>query len=101
MEALSTLLNALLPLDQERQVTVEVLAGLRDHAASDESFSSVFKDRFRRLFDRMVLHLEQARADQQLRGDRSSELTAAMLVNTLVGIGMTPSFDEGRELAQY
>lgn len=101
LRALQTLIDALLPLDQERAVNAEVLATLRDHALGDQDFAATFHRRLGQLFDQAVVHLEQARADGQIGSGRSIEVTAAILVNTVVGISMTSSIGEHRDLAKY
>ena len=101
LQALHTLIDALLPVDRERAVNAEVLATLRDHALGDGAFAATFHRRLGQLFDQAVVHLEQAREDGQLGSARSVQVTAAILVNTVVGISMTSSIDDDRELAKY
>lgn len=100
-EALRTLLDSVLPLDRERVVSAAIFAALRDHALWGETFAVAFNDRLDQLFARVVLHLEEAHADGQLSGDRSIDVSAAILVNTVVGINVTSSIGEERRLAQF
>lgn len=99
--ALRTLLGSVLPLDAERATTAEVYATLRDHALSDEVFAETLHRRLDQFFGLLVRHLQEAHDDGQLAGARSVEVTAAILVNAVVGIIMTSSIGQGRRLAQY
>lgn len=101
LDALQTLVDSMLPLDPERRATVEVLAALRDHAVSDRVFAEAVVVRTQHLFDQIVHHLEQALEDQQIQGSRRLEVTAAILVNTVVGISMTASFADQSALSKY
>ncbi|MFI5428540.1 TetR/AcrR family transcriptional regulator [Aeromicrobium sp. UC242_57] len=101
VDAVRTLMNGMLPLDRERKVTAEVLAALRDHAAVDESVAEAFSNRIRRLFDQVVAHLKEARDDRQITGGRDIEVTAAILVNTVLGINLTATYGEELDVSRY
>lgn len=101
IEALQVLLDAMLPLDAERHLSVEVLVALRDHAVADDAFSAAFSRRMSGLFDQIVIHLEQAHEDSQISGTRRIEVTAAILVNTVIGIGMTSTVKGYGQMSKY
>lgn len=101
IEALQVLLNAMLPLDNDRRLSGEVLVALRDHAVADDSFSAAFNRRMTGLFDQIVLHLEQAREDSQISGTRRIEVTATILVNTVIGIAMTSAVKGFGPMSKY
>jgi AcrR family transcriptional regulator len=101
LDAVRTVLNAVLPLDRERAISAEVFLALRSHARSETSPSASFQERTEGLFERVVKHLDEAHDDGHLNGSRSSKVTATILVNTAVGIGVTSSEGVERGLTAY
>lgn len=101
VEALWTVLDSVLPLDRERAISAEVVATLRDQSLGTASFATSFHQRSEALFTRLLGHLEEAVGDGELEPRRDPKVTAALLVNTVVGINMTSSVGVHRGLGTH
>jgi TetR/AcrR family transcriptional repressor of bet genes len=101
LPALQTLLNGILPLDDERRVSIEVMNALREHAMSDPEFAKLCDDRMTTLFTRIKKHLQEAADEGEISGALGIEVTAAILINTIVGISLTTTLRDSPNLASY